>query len=142
MNRNKLTERLLALNDKTRFVSIKQALQLHIELRDCQPGAELSVLEAALHAPMHALLAGKAPMQLADILADAILQHRPFIDGNKRTAAACKRLFMDRNKLPRGLSPSEITELRQEMREASPQMQQVLKQQYPYIFLDQLSESE
>lgn len=101
MSRNKLTERLLAMNDNTHFVSIKQALQLHDELPDCQPGADLSALETALHAPMHALLAGAAPGSLADILAEAILQYRPFTDGNKRTAAACQRLFMDRNKLPR-----------------------------------------
>ena len=142
MHRNKLTERLLAMNDNTRFVSIKQALQLHDELPDCQPGADLSALEATLHAPMLALLAGEAPMQLADILADAILQHRPFTDGNQRTAAACQRLFMDMNKLPRRLTPSEITALRQDMKEAGAKMQQELKRRYPNGYPHQLSESE
>jgi len=56
------------------------------------------LLESALNSPKHKWHYEQAPIEkLAATLAHAIAKNHPFVDGNKRTAYVCMRLFLKLN---------------------------------------------
>ena len=89
-----LIESLLGREIPFRFVSVAEALRL-------APGAaprDLVALEAALHTPMRAALAGECdPFELAAQLAQAVLQAQALTQGNELVARAAAALLLRKN---------------------------------------------
>ena len=103
LSRKDLTQAILAKETGLYFVSIREAVALHdasIEKFGGTPRArDVGLLESALHRPI--MLAvyqdERDPFVLAAALAGALVQNRPFIDGNKRAAYLASLKMLEKN---------------------------------------------
>lgn len=95
MNRNELTERLLALDQCIHFVSLHDAIAIaggRDWIRD------VGSLEAALQAPMLACLSGQSdPLLLASSLREALIAARPVLGDNNHFAGQISDIFLAKN---------------------------------------------
>jgi death-on-curing protein len=88
------------MTEEPHFISIEDALYFHDEEIKCAGGAtglrKLEQLDAAVNAPK-ATFGGNFLYDLFEMAAtyiDSICTNHPFIDGNKRTGAACALTFL------------------------------------------------
>ena len=97
-----------------RFLSIEAALFIHREQIEAHGGAhglrDLNGLESALGAAEQAFAYTDDPYEAAAQYLVSLSRNHPFLDGNKRLAAACMLVFLDLNGIEPAFGPAELFE--------------------------------
>ena len=97
-----------------RFLSVEAALFIHREQIEAHGGAhglrDLNGLESALGATQQTFAYTDSLHEAAAQYLASLSRNHPFLDGNKRIAAACMLVFLDLNGIEPSFSSADLFE--------------------------------